>query len=55
MKPGDFTAQGHFVVLVGTQGDKIILNDPNSRKRSNTLWDYKTLESQIKNLWVYTT
>ncbi|HAU84566.1 MAG TPA: secreted protein containing domain of murein hydrolase [Lachnospiraceae bacterium] len=53
MKPGDFTAQGHFVVLVGTQGDNIIVNDPNSRKRSNTLWEYKKLESQIKNLWVY--
>lgn len=54
MRPGDFTTQGHFIVLVGLQDGKIVVNDPNSRKRSNMLWDYDKLESQIKNLWVYT-
>ncbi len=53
MKPGDFTAIGHFIVLVKTENGKIKLNDPNSRERSNMLWDYETLEGQIKNLWAF--
>lgn len=54
MRPGDFTAAGHFIVLAGIQDGKIIVNDPNSRKRSNALWEYDTLKGQIKNLWVFT-
>lgn len=54
MSPGDFTTQGHFIVLAGVQDGKIIVNDPNSRKRSSMLWDYDTLAGQIKNLWGYT-
>lgn len=54
MRPGDFTAAGHFIVLAGTQDGKIIVNDPNSRKRSSALWEYDTLKGQIKNLWVFT-
>lgn len=51
---GDFTTNGHFIVLTGVQEGKIKVNDPNSRINSNKLWDYETLESQIINLWVYT-
>lgn len=54
MSPGDFTTTGHFIVLVGTEDGKIRVNDPNSVKRSEKLWDYATLEPQINNLWVYT-
>jgi len=53
MRPGDFTTQGHFIVLIGVQDGKIIVNDPNSKKRSGVLWDYDTLARQIKNLWVF--
>lgn len=53
MRPGDFTTQGHFIVLSGIQDGKIIVNDPNSRQRSSVLWDYETLKGQIKNLWVF--
>lgn len=53
MKPGDFTTTGHFIVLTGTEDGKIRVNDPNSRIRSEKLWDYSTLEHQINNLWVY--
>ena len=53
MSPGDFTTTGHFIVLAGVEDGKIRVNDPNSRQRSNQLWDYSTLESQISNLWVY--
>lgn len=53
MRPGDFTTTGHFIVLVGTEDGKIRVNDPYSRIRSNTLWEYGTLEYQIKNLWAF--
>lgn len=54
MRPGDFTSTGHFIVLVGTEDGKIRVNDPNSRARSEALWEYGRLESQINNLWAYT-
>lgn len=54
MGPGDFTATGHFIVLVGLEDGKIRVNDPNSVKRSEKLWDFETLYTQISNLWVYT-
>ena len=54
MGPGDFTATGHFIVLVGLEDGKIRVNDPNSIKRSEKLWDFETLYTQISNLWVYT-
>lgn len=54
VRPGDFTKGGHFLVLVGVEDGKIRLNDPNSRIRSNKLWDYETLAPQIKSLWEFT-
>lgn len=53
MRPGDFTTIGHFIVLIGIEEGKIKVNDPNSIERSNKLWDYETIEYQIKNLWVF--
>lgn len=49
--PGDFTTTGHFIVLIKTEDGKIKLYDPNSKERSEKLWDYETLETQISNLW----
>lgn len=54
MRPGDFTTGGHFLVLVGVEDGKIRLNDPNSRIRSEKLWDYETLAPQVKSLWEFT-
>lgn len=54
MRPGDFTTSGHFIVLTGVEDGKIRLNDPNCIERSNRLWDFKDLQYQIKNLWVFT-
>lgn len=54
MRPGDFTTTGHFIVLTGIEDGKIRVNDPNSRKRSEKLWDYDRLEYQINNLWTFT-
>ena len=54
LRPGDFTTAGHFIVLVAEQNGQIVVRDPNSRARSEKLWDYDTLEPQIKNLWEFT-
>lgn len=50
--PGDFTTDGHFLVLTGRSGDKVTLNDPNSPTNSAKSWDYDTLAGQIQALWV---
>ena len=54
MRPGNFTTTGHFIVLVKEVDGEIMVNDPNSKSRSKILWDYDTLEGQIKNLWGFT-
>lgn len=53
VRPGNFTASGHFIVLVGVKDGKLIVNDPNSTIRSSMLWEYEDIEGQIKNLWVF--
>lgn len=53
MRKGDFTTTGHFILLVGVQDGKFIVHDPNSKERSKKLWDYETLEYQIRNLWSF--
>lgn len=53
MRPGDFTTSGHFIVLTGVEDGKIRVNDPFSRERSSKLWEYDTLQYQIKNLWAF--
>lgn len=52
MGPGDFTASGHYIVLVGLEDGLIRVNDPNSLLRSQTLWSYDRLRDQIRNLWL---
>lgn len=52
MGPGDFTTQGHFLVLVGENDDGTIkLHDPNSRKNSESSWALAQLMTQMQNLW----
>lgn len=53
MNKGDFTAEGHFIVLVGIEDGKLRINDPNSIERSNMLWDYDKVAAQISNLWLF--
>lgn len=53
MGPGVFTESGHFIVFVGTKDGKIIVNDPNSKVRSEQLWSFEDIKYQIKNMWVY--
>ncbi len=52
MGPGDFTTSGHYIVLIGLEDGKFIVNDPNSREKSSQLWSYEQISGQIRNLWV---
>ncbi len=54
MAPGDFTEQGHFIVLVGIdKKGRIIVNDPNSKARSKKHWSLKRVQKQVKAAWAY--
>ncbi len=53
MRPGHFTTGGHFIALVGVEGDKLVVNDPNSRMRSQVLWSFETIQREAKSAWVY--
>ena len=53
MGEGDFTTEGHYIVLTGYHDGMVSVNDPNSYKNSDKLWKFSDIESQIKNLWSY--
>lgn len=51
---GDFTTQGHFLVLTNVdENGKLVVNDPNSKERSSQRWDVDRVMGQIRNLWAY--
>ena len=49
--PGDFTTEGHYIVLTDVTEDGYRVNDPNSRLNSEKTWTYQQLEGQIRNIW----
>ena len=51
MRKGDFTINGHYIVIAGVENGKFKVNDPNSLLRSNMLWEFDRIKGQIKNLW----
>lgn len=51
MRPGDFTAGGHFIVIYGYEDDGFKVNDPNCVARSRRTWTFDELEHQIKMIW----
>ncbi len=51
MRPGDFTAGGHFIVLYGYDETGFFVNDPNCVARSSRTWSYEEIVGQIKQLW----
>ena len=53
MKPGEFTAGGHFIVIYGYDSEGFLVNDPNCVARSRRRWTYDEIGRQIKNTWVY--
>lgn len=53
MAPGDFTAEGHFIVIYNYDEEGFFVNDPNSKSRSTKKWTYVEISNQIKKIWVY--
>lgn len=54
MAPGDFTKEGHFIILTGVEQDgKIRIIDPNSKINTEKTWDVENLLSQMKSMWAY--
>lgn len=52
MLPGDFTTEGHFIVLAGrAENGEYLVRDPNSVSRSDKTWTYDRLAGQIAALW----
>lgn len=51
--PGDFTQNGHFIVLTAYVDGKIRVNDPFSQENSDKLWEFEQLKNQTKGAWVY--
>jgi hypothetical protein len=51
--PGDFTRNGHYLLLTGCGEQGFTLHDPNSPQKSGQVWSYDTLAPQITNLWAF--
>ena len=52
--PGDFTTEGHFIVISGTdRKGNFQIKDPNSKIRTEESWSFETLRPQILNLWSF--
>ena len=49
--PGDFTTEGHYILIWGYDSSGFLIHDPNSRIRSDEAWNFERLAPQIKNLW----
>ncbi|NLN97390.1 MAG: peptidase C39 family protein [Eubacteriaceae bacterium] len=50
--PGDFTDEGHFIVLTGYDQNGFTIKDPNRAANSKKTWPFETLRKQMLNLWV---
>lgn len=50
---GDFTDQGHFIVVYGYNEEGFLINDPFSHENSSKAWTFQTLQTQIWNIWAY--
>lgn len=51
--PGDFTDNGHFIVLTGYNNGALTINDPFSQKNSSRTWTFSEIQDQIAAMWVY--
>lgn len=53
MGEGEFTDNGHFIVITGYEDGYFSINDPNSYTRSERLWTFDELEEEMITCWVY--
>lgn len=50
---GDFTRDGHYIVIYGYDENGYYINDPNSIRKSLKQWSFQQMEGQISNIWSY--
>lgn len=53
MRPGEFTAAGHFIVIYGYDEEGFKINDPMCVARSNRTWTFTEFGNQLKRIWAY--
>ena len=53
VRQGDFTAQGHFILIYDYDESGFRINDPNCIYRSSIGWKFEDLKSQIRVLWAF--
>lgn len=51
MSPGDFTTEGHIILIRGYGKNGFYVNDPNRKSNSEKQWTFEKLKGQIKCLW----
>lgn len=53
MGPGDFTDNGHYIILAKYADGAFTIRDPNSPVNSMRTWTFGEIQDQIKNLWSF--
>ena len=51
VRPGDFTSEGHFIVIYGYDENGYKINDPKCVYRSRLSWTYEQIQDDIKRIW----
>lgn len=51
VRPGDFTSEGHFIVIYGYDENGYKINDPKCVYRSRLSWSYEQIQDDIKRIW----
>lgn len=51
VRPGDFTSEGHFIVIYGYDENGFKVNDPKCIYRSRLSWTYEQIQDDIKRIW----
>lgn len=51
VRPGNFTSEGHFIVIYGYDENGFKINDPKCVYRSRLSWTYEQIKDDIKRIW----
>lgn len=51
VRPGNFTSEGHFIVIYGYDENGYKINDPKCIYRSRLSWSYEQIQDDIKRIW----
>ena len=52
MGRGNWTRSGHYVLVWGFEGDRVLINDPASTRADRVRGDWALFRSQVKYYWV---